>query len=153
MTPILFIREINLGRISHKLFQKSRDAAVERFRVAQLALPDCQNAPSAGAKRCLIRGVAGAVAGDFQPPILPICLRRPRAARAVMAMPKTPMHEDDFSPAWKHQIGAACQIPAMKPVSVALGVEHFPQEQFGGCVLAFHGLHGAPAHRRSFHAA
>jgi hypothetical protein len=63
------------------------------------------------------------------------------------------MYEDDFSSAWKHQIGAARQISAMKPVSVALSVEHFPQEQFGGRVFAFHGLHGAPPHRRSFHAA
>ncbi len=70
-----------------------------------------------------------------------------------MAMPKTAMHEDDLSPAWKHEIGAARQIPAMKPVSITLGVEHFPQEQFGRGVFAFHGLHGAPSRRRRFHAA
>jgi hypothetical protein len=70
-----------------------------------------------------------------------------------MAVPKAAMHKDDLSPTWKNQIGAARQIPTMNPVSVALGVKNFPQEQFGGGILAFHGLHGAPSHGRCFHAA
>lgn len=70
-----------------------------------------------------------------------------------MAVPKTAMHEDDLSPTWKNQIRTARQIPMVNPISVALGVKNFTQEQFGGRILAFHSLHGAPSYGRCFHVA
>lgn len=47
------------------------------------------------------------------------------------------MYEDDFSSAWKRQIAAACQIPAMKPVSVALAVSIFCISSSGAVFFLF----------------
>ena len=78
---------------------------------------DDERAPAhrcVGGERLL---VARPVAGDLGAPIVGVGLRRPRAARAIMAVPEAAVHENRELAGDVDDVGLTRQIAAMKPVA------------------------------------
>src|SRR5439155_13867716 len=77
------------------------------------------------------------------------------APRAIMFMPKAPMHEDDFVQPGKGQVGFSGKVFAMKPESISHPVNQLAHNQLRFRVAPLDGAHDPAArfcrffHRRS----
>jgi len=58
-----------------------------------------------------------------------------------MGVPKTPVHEDDLSPARENDIWRTWEIASMKPEAVADTVEEATYDQFRRGILALNAGH------------
>lgn len=58
-----------------------------------------------------------------------------------MAMPEAAMHENDFPPGAKNEIGRPWQGPIMEPVSESESMDETPNRPFRAGVLAAHTAH------------
>lgn len=93
------------------------------FPRSRLALPHCTDIPPFAPKGTSNRHVALTVPGNFIPPIRHIALRFAGAAPAVMAMPKTTVHENDLPARAPDEIRAPRQVLAVELEPIPKGVE------------------------------
>ena len=106
---------------------------------------DNERAPAEPRERIEVRGVAGAIAGDFSPPIIRVLARRPVSARAIVAVPEAAVHEDgELFPA-VDDIRLARQIGAMQAVAGRDLAEKLADGELRGRVARFYGAHGGGA--------
>ena len=105
--------------------QKSSQPSLQFTQILKFALPDRQRAPPQFAKLFGVGYVAGAISGDLGAPIFGVGFWRSRAARAIMAVPKTAMHENRAPLADVSDIGFSRQILAVQPI----GRRETPQQR------------------------
>ncbi len=115
------LRSHRLRRATDPARQSFRQARCERRLVLEFAFEDDEGAPALrriGGKRSL---VPRPVAGDLGAPIGRVGLGRPRAARAIMSMPKAAMDENRKFAGGVDDVRLSRQIAAMKSVARAIG--------------------------------
>jgi hypothetical protein len=65
-----------------------------------------------------------------------------------MLVPEATVHLNDFSAAWKSQVGRPWQIPAMQPETCSESVSHPPNDHFWAGVVLSDAAHlDAPLNR------
>lgn len=88
---------------------------------------------------------------DLLDPIGSVVNWNASAARTMMAVPKTAMHEDDLFQPWKHKVRLAGKIVAMESKAKAETVNHRADNLFGAGVLCFHRTHDSASEIGIFH--
>ena len=96
----------------------SRSDAIQFLRL-QSAFPNDQRAPPLTTKKLANFGVAGPIAGEFGEPELFVRGGSRSTARALMAVPKAAVNEDDLAPAGEYQVGTAGNVAAVEPIAIA----------------------------------
>jgi hypothetical protein len=125
--------------------QESLQRSTDGKCVSKLALPKRQHLPAERPKLTLHPDVSRPVALDLLRPVAAIRDRHTSAARAVVAVPEAPMHEDRLAPTGKHKIGAARQVASMKTESIPFAVSESSHSQLDRRIRAPDGLHRAPS--------
>ena len=132
------------------LHQKSPQPSLQFAQILEFALPDGQRAPAQFAQLFGVGLIASAVSGDLCAPIIGVRFWRSRAARAIMAVPKTAMHENRAPLADVGDIGVPRQILAVQPIGRRETPQQRANDQFGSRVAGFHRPHGGGAFCRIF---
>lgn len=98
-----------------------------------LAFPDNEHGPSERAEFVLDLGVAGGVALQFRKPVFTVGFGQAgnRAGRVGVLMPETAMYEDHLAAGGKYKIWLPGQVPLVKAVPVAQGMQQAPHSHFG----------------------
>jgi len=63
------------------------------------------------------------------------------ALTTTMAVPKTPVNENDFSPPGEHEVGHAWQTPVVQPEPIAHSVDQTTNGKLGRSVLSTDSAH------------
>ena len=94
--------------------------------------------------------IACAIAGDLGDPIRRVTLGNPRAARAIMPVPETPVHKYGAPGADIGNVGITQNVLAVQAVAGRDGVQDFAHGKFGGGIARGDGAHdgGAVSHFR-----
>ncbi len=98
--------------------KKRDDTLPNCHEVPQLALPERQNTPPQTLEFRALDAITLHIAADLLAPIRSVRLGDACASRAVVAVPETPMHEDDLASRNEYQIGGAGKVPTVKAEAV-----------------------------------
>jgi hypothetical protein len=111
------------------------------FDVLELALPNCQHLPSLLYQFSLILRVSSLIGVKFRTPEVQSRFRHSGQCAFIVPMPKATVNKDDFSASPKDDIGAAGQVPGVKPISIAFGVNQAAHNHLGSRVLGVNSGH------------
>lgn len=119
--------------------------------IFDFTFPDDQDFPSRPSQYLLVRSIALPVFSDLVSPILPIDLWNPTPTSAVMPMPETSMHKNNFSFSRKDKVRCARQIISVQSVAISSMPDNTPDLEFNAAILTFHPAHDlAPFSRRKY---
>src|SRR6476659_4399595 len=130
VTPTFFQRVALNGGSGHSAFLEGLSGLVrKRLRSPDFTFPDDKHAPAKFRQLVSHTLVAGHVLAEFADPVVTIGLWRPRAASAIVAMPKTTVNKDDRTPARQNNIRLSRQPASAKPKAQSPAMKHFSDFQ------------------------
>lgn len=122
-------------------------------RLSQITFPNYERSPSLCLQPRNVFLISQLISPNLPDPIGPVIFRYPITARADVAVPKTPVNEDDAAETRESQVRFARQFIAMKTVAIAHAVNEPPHRHFRDSVLALYRLHGPLSDLGRFHEA
>ena len=110
---------------------------------SNLALPNDERLPTGSEKLLSLLRVALDVSINLAAPVLSIGRRQPSASTTGMAVPETPMDENNLAHGSEDNVGRAGKIFAVKTVTVTEAMKQTTDYHLGLCVTGPDRPHGA----------